>query len=387
MKHRTGTLIRRGNTFLVRIVIDGKTVTQSLKNNDGTPCKTRVEARRAQAIAVQCFTLSNRKQALEAAIRQLAETEIELACLQHPKTHIACCWEAYLSNGERPDSGEGCLSNYRTHTKQFQAWAKKHYPKTVYLQDVSKAMVTEYSLHLAETFSAVTHNKNIVFLRLLFKVLCEGKPNPFDRIKLKPKDTTPHEALTPEQLQAILGKAEGEFQTFLLVGIYTALRRQDVALLQWESIDLDKGVITVTPRKTASRSRKTVAIPIHPMLKERLLTLFKTSEYVMPRMAFWYQHNPAHISRRVKDLFEACGINTQKEVEGKANSKRHNKALFSFHSLRMTMGQQLISNGYTLDCIAQVLGHSSIAMSRHYSTITDTVKEKAILSLPSIATA
>jgi len=368
-------------------MIDGRAVTQSLKNIDGTPCKTLVEARRAQAIAVQCFTLSNRKQALEAAIRQLAETEAELSLLQNPKVHIACCWEAYLASGERPNSGSGCLTNYRRHTEQFQAWAKKHYPKTVYLQDVSKLMVSDYSRHLVNTFSAVTHNKNISFLRLLFKVLCEGKPNPFDRITLKPKDTTPHQALTPEQLQAILGKAEGELNTFLLVGIYTALRRQDVALLRWESIDLDKGVITVTPSKTASRSQKQVMLPLHPVLKERLLTTFKTSEYVMPKMAFWYQHNPAHISRRVKDLFEACGINTQKEVEGKANSKRHNKALFSFHSLRMTMGQQLISNGYTLDCIAQVLGHTSIAMTRHYSTITDTVKEKAILSLPSIATA
>ena len=104
-------------------------------------------------------------------------------------------------------------------------------------------------------------------------------------------------------------------------------------------------------------------------------------------MAFWYAHNPAHISRRIKDLFESVGIKTQFEVDNKEGSKRHNKAVLSFHSLRFTMGQLLISNGFTLDTISQVLGHSSLSMSRHYSTINDATKERAIMSLPSIATA
>ena len=101
-------------------------------------------------------------------------------------------------------------------------------------------------------------------------------------------------------------------------------------------------------------------------------------------MAFWYDHNPAHISRRIRDLFESAGIKTRLEIDNKKGTRRNNKSLFSFHSLRFTMGQQLIDAGYTLDAIAQVLGHTNTAMSRHYSTVSDTVKEKAILSLPSI---
>jgi integrase len=244
-------------------------------------------------------------------------------------------------------------------------------------------MASEYSRHLTTQYSSTTHNKHLFFLKLLFRVLVDGK-NPFAKIRPKPKDSTCHEALTQEQLQAILQLAEGELNTFLLVGIYTSLRRKDACLLKWSNLDMDKEIITVTPSKTASRSHKVVTIPIHPQLRVRLETLNHTSEYVMPKMAHWYVHNPAHISRRIKDLFEACGIKTQLEVEGKTGSKKHNKSIHSFHSLRFSMGQNLISNGYTLDQIAQVLGHTTTQMSRHYSTITNEVKTQAILSLPSI---
>ena len=276
---------------------------------------------------------------------------------------------------------------YELYTRNFAEWVKANHPRVTILADISKQVASEYGKHLADTYSGTTHNKHLSFLRLLWRVLVEGNNNPFERIRLKPKDSTSHEALTQEQIKAVLGKAEGELNTFLLVGIYTSLRRKDACLLKWENVDMDKNVIAVTPSKTASRSHKVVSIPIHPALKERLSTLFHNGDYVMPRMAFWYDHNPAHISRRIKDLFEQCGIKTQFEIDGRKNTKRHNKSLFSFHSLRFTMGQQLISNGYSLDAIAQVLGHTNSTMSRHYSTISDTVREQAILSLPSIQTA
>ena len=385
MKTRTGSLLLRNKRYYVRIKVDGVVITRALKTDTGEPCTTLPEARRAQAIATHELVLGNRKQALEAAIRALADVDRELEEIQTPKAKLADCWETYLKSSERPNSGNHTLVMYELYTRLFVEWTLKHCPRSVNLADVSKAVASDYSKHLALTYSGTTHNKHLSFLRLLWRVLVEGKPNPFDRIRLKPKDSTSHEALTQDQLQAVLNKAEGELNTFLLVGIYTSLRRKDACLLKWSQVDTEKGVITVTPSKTASRSHKQICIPIHPQLKERLLTLFRKDDYVMPRMAFWYDHNPAHISRRIKDLFESVGIKTQFEVEDKAGSLRRNKAVFSFHSLRFTMGQQLISNGYTLDAIAQVLGHTTTAMSRHYSTVTDSVKTQAIMSLPSIA--
>ncbi len=368
------------------MVIDGTVIVRALHNPDGTPCKTLQDARKAQAIETKGLALLTRKEALEAVIRKLQGVEAELSALNNPKVKLNDAWEAYLKSGERPNSGLGTLANYKRHLSQFTAWMKNNYPKVLPIQDVSKAIASEYSRHLAETYSSNLHNKSINFLRLLFRVL-EVPANPFERIRLKPKDTTSHEALTPAQIQSVLTLAQGELNTLLLIGVYTALRRKDACLLKWDSINMDKGLITVTPAKTASRSHKVVSIPIHPVLKARLETIFRKSEYVLPRIAFWYQHNPAHISRRIKELFEKAGIKTQLEIENKKGTRKNNKSVFSFHSLRFSMGQTLISNGYSLDQIAQVLGHTNIQMSRHYSTITDSVKEQAIMSLPSIQTA
>jgi integrase len=387
MKNRTGSLLLRNKRYYSKIKIDGTVIVRALSNPDNTPCRTLVEARRAQALATREIALVNRKQALEAAIRQLADVDSELDAIQAPKVKLADSWERYLSNSERPNSGHYTLKAYCQYTRQFVEWTVKRYPRSVHLADVSKTAASDYSKHLSGMYSGTTYNKHLSFLRLLWRVLVEGKQNPFDRIRLKTKDSTSHEALTQEQLQSVLQRATGELNTFILVGIYTSLRRKDACLLKWSQVDLDNNTITVTPSKTASRSHKVVCLPIHPVLKARLETTFRKDDYVMPRMAFWYDHNPAHISRRIKDLFEACGIKTQFEIENKQGSLRRNKAVFSFHSLRFTMGQQLISNGYSLDMIAQVLGHTSTAMARYYSTVSDGVKAQAILSLPNIATA
>lgn len=382
MKTRTGYLFNRNGRFYVRIKVEKTVITRALKTPDGNPCKTLQDARKAQPLAVQSFTLGNRRDSLRALIQKLAEVERDIALLESPRVKVADCWQTYVSSGERPDSGSQTLVMYELYTRLFKEWLKANYRNTLYLADVSRDMASEYSRHLTTQYSSTTHNKHLFFLKLLFRTLVDGK-NPFEKIRPKPKDSTCHEALTQEQLQTILQLAEGELNTLLLVGIYTSLRKKDACLLKWSNLDMEKEIITVTPSKTASRSHKMVIIPIHPQLMIRLETLNHTSEYVLPKMAYWYTHNPEHISRRIKDLFEACGIKTQLEVEGKKGSKKHNKSIHSFHSLRFSMGQNLISNGYTLDQIAQVLGHTTAQMSRHYSTITNDVKTQAILSLPS----
>ena len=111
MKHRTGTLIKRGNAYSVRVVVDKRIIVRTLKTPDGNPCNTLVEARRAQAIAVKVFTLTNRKEALESTIRKLSEVNKELETLETPKAKLADCWQAYLASGERPNSIHfGCMS-------------------------------------------------------------------------------------------------------------------------------------------------------------------------------------------------------------------------------------------------------------------------------------
>lgn len=374
MKARTGSLIRRASGYYIRIVIEGKVIVRALRTPEGTPCRTVVEARRAQADFIRPFALASKAEALEAVVVKLEGIRDEAT----PKAAIVSCFQAYLASPDRLPSGPYTLKAYEGYARRFAQWIQANYPNTVHLRDLTKAQAQAYAATLAESYNGCTHNKHLHFLRAMFRTLCEGTANPFERCRTRPADSTPHRPLTPEQIRAVLEVAKGELRDLILIGTYTGLRLKDASLLRWSDIDLDRGVITVMPSKTASRSGKTVVIPIHPELRALLSTKFQKGECVMPWVAWRYTNDVSAMAHKLAKVFRAAGINT-KDSNG--------KTVYSFHSLRFSLGTALVSSGFSVEVVSQALGHTSTTMARHYAQVADTVKEQAILSLPSIHTA
>ena len=56
--------------------------------------------------------------------------------------------------------------------------------------------------------------------------------------------------------------------------------------------------------------------------------------------------------------------------------------LYSLHSFRHTFVSFCANAGVPLDVVGAIVGHGSIAMTRHYAHISDEAKEKAIKRLP-----
>lgn len=374
MKARTGSLTKRTSGYYVSIMVESKRIVRALHNPDNTPCKTLVEARKAQAEFTKPFTLGRKADATQAILTRLEGIREEMT----DKPTIKGCWQAYLKHPDKLGSGELTEKTYSQYTRDFAEWVKANHSEAVYLQDVTRAIAGEYAAHIGKGYSNVTFNKHVMFLKVIFRTLCEDKPNPFERIRYKPIDSTPHKPLTTEQIQAVLGKAKGEMNTLILIGVYCALRLGDACLLKWEQVDFDKGIITVKPHKTATRSNKVVSIPIHPDLRARLETVFRNGEYVLPKLSVLYTRDRGIPANYVRTVFKRAGIESM-NADG--------KTVYSFHSLRFTLGSALVSSGFTLEVVSQLLGHTNTTMSRHYSTLADTVKEKAIMSLPSITTA
>lgn len=381
MKQRTGSLVKRSSGYYVSIMIEGKRIVRALKDGEGNPVKTLQEARKAQAEFTKPFALASQADATHAILTRLEGIREAMT----DKVTVAGCWQAYVASRERPQSGEATLALYSQYASVFVDWCKANVPQSVRLEGVTKEQATAFLKHLQSRVSDSTVNKYHAFMRLLYKTLVEGS-NPFGKLRYLQADHAAHQALSQAQIQSLLTVTTGELNLLFHIGAYTALRFGDACLLRWESIDMDKGTITVTPRKTASRSRKVVTLPLHPVLKSRLSTVFRNGDHVMPRMATVYARDRGTAARYVHGAFVKAGIQTNQAVEG-VKGDRHNRAVYGFHSLRFSMGQQLIDAGFSLAQIAQVLGHSTETMSRHYSTISDTVREKAILSLPSITTA
>ena len=106
------------------------------------------------------------------------------------------------------------------------------------------------------------------------------------------------------------------------LALYTGARCGDLCLLKWRAVDLEHRLIRFMPHKTATTSRKRVEIPMSDVLLEALKTITQESEYVLPRVAERYKHNPGGISRDTKKLIEAAGF--QAVDDGETRRLRRN---------------------------------------------------------------
>ena len=75
-----------------------------------------------------------------------------------------------------------------------------------------------------EGFAPNTYNKHVGFLRLFFDVLRESariEENPYEKIKHRKLQTQSRRELTVAELKTVLGKADGELKTLLMLGTFT----------------------------------------------------------------------------------------------------------------------------------------------------------------------
>ena len=130
-----------------------------------------------------------------------------------------------------------------------------------------------------------------------------------------------------------------------------------------------------------------VALPIHPSLQELLKELRpkqgSVDSYLLPDVAEEYQRNPTAISRRIREHFENCGIQT---VEESGSTHRRNAIVrVGFHSLRHSFVSLCAGKGVPEVALMELVGHGSPAMTRLYSHAGNEQKAKAVAALPKIA--
>lgn len=106
--------------------------------------------------------------------------------------------------------------------------------------------------------------------------------------------------------------------------------------------------------------------------------LHDSSDYVFPQVAKRYMSNPDGISKDTIRLLEQAGITTKTDTD----TQRARKAVvYSFHSFRHTFASMLSNNGISPLVIKDILGHSSVSMTSHYSHISLESKQNALNAL------
>jgi integrase len=139
-------------------------------------------------------------------------------------------------------------------------------------------------------------------------------------IEMNPAATVPGNLFTPTRPERkVLTEPEyerakrlaaGEEIYYLIVcGWHTGMRLQSACLLRWDEVDMDDGMIHITPRKTM-RHGITAHIPIHQELMELLRARHAVrggDVYVSPEMAECYQGRRIPIVFAMRRIFDGIG--------------------------------------------------------------------------------
>ena len=317
-----------------------------------------------------------------AYMHQIAEAKALLHVCRVPLTELE---DAFFSHPSAPTVSPKHRSNYHSVLTSFADFASHMQAKIAadVTEEIAQAYLTNY---WKRGISPKTYNSVLNILQCVFRLLSKDN-NPFAEFKKKSGQIEERVPFTVEQLQQIWNTLNSpdyhmlhkeEMIVLYKLALYTGARCGDLCLLRWSSVDMQNRVIRFMPHKTAHSSHKTVEIPFGNALYEALSSLDQNTDYVLPSVAYRYQHNSGGISRDTKKLLLAAGLKPND-----AGTTRRVLAVsrMGFHGFRHTAASLMICNGVNPLVVRDLLGHTSVDMTAHYTHVNLETKREALQNL------
>jgi len=215
--------------------------------------------------------------------------------------------------------------------------------------------------HLKVGFNPRTVRHMTTLLKTILSYAVDQKyivQNPAQRVKV-PKPAKPKiEVLEPHEVDAFLDAVPEEWQPLFRVFIYCGLRLSEATGLCWDSVDLNKGEISIerghfagefTRLKTES-SRRVIPIPprlVADLKRHRLRSKPSELNLVFPNEVGRFL-NPQNLRARVfKPALKKAGV-TKNVI---------------LHGLRHSFATNLLYEGVDLKTVSVLLGHADIAIT------------------------
>lgn len=144
----------------------------------------------------------------------------------------------------------------------------------------------------------------------------------------------------------------------------TGARIGEAVALSWDDVelDLDQPFVTLHTRKTKGQKKVARRVPLHEDMKDLMIQWRSTQARSNRVWSAWQDSRGA--GKAVKSLMSLIGIKD-----------------FQPHDLRRTFATELLKNGVRERVVADLLGHSSLAMVMRYMIPPDSTKVDAIASL------
>lgn len=381
--HKTGT-------FWIAWREEGKRKRQRLEI-DGKPI-IDLETAKKEQLRIRAPYLTGQRievlKSVEADIKRLEGIRDKENDEANPPLSLAEAWKYYVNASNRPENGMDTRKHYKTMWGRFVGWVAEHYPNLKYMRDVTDIIADEYMGYLrCMEWTGNTYNKNLMFLRLIYRVL--GKQartaNPFMDIVRKKQIMNSRRVLSMDELHTVITTANGDLRMLFIIGTFTGMRLADCATLRWDEIDMVASIIKKKPRKTLHSSGAEITLGIPNALYDVLMDFEGERDgYVIPGIAKYFICEPQKgywVSKMIQSHFEKCGIRTHREGTGHKYHYEGKKKVYDkskraivevgFHSLRHTWVSLHAASGTPQALIQDAAGHSNPAMTEHYTHINN----------------
>ena len=378
-----GTIVKRGKFYHWRyLTVDGSYTTKVIRNDSGGKVTRLSEAEKiVTQWSAELSSLSQLK-SREETIQKIAEVKSLLKVCRVP---LADLEETFFNHPSAPTVSPKHRKTYHSVLNTLTNFASQIQVKTV--ADVTEEVAQSFlAYYWSRGISPKTYNSVLDILRCVFRLMNKDN-NPFDSFKKKVCHTEERVAFTVEQLQMIWDTLNSptyhmlhkeEMIVLYKLALYTGARCGDLCLLRWSSVDMQNRVIRFIPHKTAHSSHKIVEIPIGDVLFEALSSLDQSTDYVLPNVAYRYQHNSGGISRDTKKLLVAAGL---KPNDSGTTRRVLAVSRMGFHGFRHTAASMMICNGVNPLVVRDLLGHTSVDMTAHYTHVNMETKREALQNL------
>ncbi|MCJ8331787.1 MAG: site-specific integrase [Lentisphaeria bacterium] len=387
-RNTTGYLHKRGGVYQIEYVINGKRIKRSLETGN----RREAEKLCKEILSpIQAINQRDKMVGIKAAI-SAKEDEINVT----NDFTIDKAWDVFIKGNTRAES---TTKNYKNSWSTFTTWLSKYHPEASMVSQISQQMAISYGESLGEkNIAPRTYNRHIQALSHLTKRLHLkagiDSTNPWQFVQLRSLDTQSKKEFSEKQLTSIFNKLADpdyelqdrlEWEVVYHLGAYTGLRLIDCIKFKWEFVNFETRQISLIPVKT-KRLMKRVSIPIHPSLYA-MLAKYKPSEsvdleFVSPHLSERYDRNQSGVCRSAVTIIEDCDIKVREKT------KRKNRQIavsqYGFHSLRHSFVSFCANAGVPLAVVQSIVGHSSPAITNHYSHISNEAAKQAVLSIPNM---
>lgn len=268
----------------------------------------------------------------------------------------------------------------------YEVTAKAHIipyfeSNSVLLSDLNYVILQDYFDYKSEfgrkdgkgglSAKTLRHHKNVIS-QTIKEAIKENLLafNPCDKVVLPKLQRNEYSFFNAEQITSMFEALKDEpLLPLIKTTVYYGLRRSEVLGLKWDSVDFDRGLVTI--KHTVSFGTKAVekdktkttssyrSFPLINEVREIFIEEKKKADYYQKLFGNEYEQND-YIFKQ-----ESGSIYAPEFITHKFNKllKKYNLPHIRFHELRHSCASFLIANGFSLKDIQEWLGHSDIKLT------------------------